>query len=102
MPNSVHVVAVLEAKPGKRDALLAAFADNLAAVLAEKGCITYVPSTDHDATQVEYGENTVVVVEQWATLDDLKAHSAAPHMAAFSKAVSGIVSRWAIHILKPS
>ena len=34
----IHVVAVITAKPGKREEVLAAFRANVPAVRAEKGC----------------------------------------------------------------
>lgn len=102
MKQSVHVIAVLETKPGHREDLLAAFADNLAAVHAEQGCITYVPTVDHEGSSAAYGPNTVVVVEEWATMEDLKAHGRAPHMAAFGKRVEGIMAGRAIHIVQPA
>ena len=37
----IHVVAVLTAKPGKREEILKHFRANVPAVRAEKGCIEY-------------------------------------------------------------
>ena len=37
----IHVVAIITAKPGMRDQILAAYRDNVAAVHAEDGCIAY-------------------------------------------------------------
>ena len=37
----IHVVAVLTAKPGKRDEVLKAFRANVPNVKAENGCIEY-------------------------------------------------------------
>ena len=42
----VHVIAVITAKPGMRENILALARANLAAVRAEKGCIQYVPVLD--------------------------------------------------------
>ena len=42
----IHVVAIITAKPGQRETVLAAFRDNLAAVRAEAGCVEYVPVVD--------------------------------------------------------
>ena len=42
----IHVVAIITAKPGMRDAILAAFRANMPAVHAEKGCIEYGPAID--------------------------------------------------------
>jgi quinol monooxygenase YgiN len=43
----------------------------------------------------------VVVIEKWRDLDALKAHGAAPHMAAFGASVKDIVAGRAIHVLEP-
>jgi quinol monooxygenase YgiN len=44
----IHVLAVITALPGQRDALLQAFRDNVPAVLAEPGCIEYGAAVDVD------------------------------------------------------
>ena len=100
MTDTVHVIAVLETKPGMRGLLLAAFADNLAAVHAEKGCIKYIPTIDHDATLAEYGPDTVVVVEEWATIEDLKAHGVAPHMVSFGEKIAPLMAGRTIHFVQ--
>jgi quinol monooxygenase YgiN len=97
----LHVVAIIEATPGQRDALLAAIQANLAAVRAEDGCIEYGPAVDHAGSFAPLGPDTVVVIEKWRDLDALKAHGAAPHMAAFGEKVKAIVASRAIHVLEP-
>ena len=42
----IHVVAVITAKPGNRDAILEAFRANMPAVHAEAGCIEYRMAID--------------------------------------------------------
>ena len=82
----IHVLAIITAKPGLRATILEAFHANMPAVHAEKGCIEYGPAVDADGAppiQTAYGPDTFVVIEKWATMDDLKAHGAAPHMAAW-------------------
>jgi quinol monooxygenase YgiN len=64
----VHVVAVIEAKPGKRAELLAAFQANVPAVHAEDGCIEYAATVDTEGAgpiQTPFGLDTFVVVEKW-------------------------------------
>ena len=85
--ETVHVVAVITAKPGKRAELLAAFKANVPNVHAEEGCLEYVATVDTEdghSIQTRFGEDTFVVVEKWASLAALKAHGAAPHMAAYA------------------
>ena len=44
----IHVIAVITAKPGKRDEILGHFRANVPAVQAEKGCIEYGATVDAD------------------------------------------------------
>ena len=82
----IHVIAVITAKLGKRDAILQAFRANARAVRAEKGCIEYGAALDADNAlpiQAKCGPDTFLVIEKWDSMDALKAHAAAPHMAAY-------------------
>ena len=102
--STVHVVAVITAKAGMRDKILEAFKANVPAVQAEDGCIEYTATTDHpDAggIQTRVGDDTFVVVEKWASLDALKAHAAAPHMAAYAQKVKDLIANRVIHVLSP-
>jgi quinol monooxygenase YgiN len=100
----IHVVAVITAKPGQRAALLAAFAENRAAVLAEKGCIEYGATIDAQGippSKVSFGADTFVVIEKWETLADLQAHAVAPHMKAHGEKTKALVESKLIHVLEP-
>ena len=100
----IHVLAIITTKPGMRAAVLAAFKANVPAVHAEKGCIESGPATDADgfgSFQTKVGADTFVVIEKWATADDLKAHSTAPHMAAYGAKVKDMLASRVIHILSP-
>ncbi len=101
----VHVVAVITAKPGMRGKVLEAFQANVPAVRAEAGCIEYEATIDADgagAVQTKLGDDTVVVVEKWESLDALKAHAAAPHMAAYAAKVKDMLAGRVIHVLTPA
>ena len=101
----VHVVAVLTAKPGRRNEVLALFHDIVPTVLAEQGCIAYeatIDTKDGSATQAEYGVDTFVVIEKWEGLSALRAHSASRHMAAFADRTKDMMASRAVHILSPS
>ena len=101
----IHVIAVINAKPGQREALLTQFRANIPAVRAENGCIEYGVACDAQPAlkfQATYGPDTVVVVEKWESLDALKAHSAAAHMIAFGAKTKEFVASRAIHILQPA
>ena len=44
--STIHVVAVIKAKPGLRGKVLEAFQANVPAVHAEDGCIEYTATVD--------------------------------------------------------
>ena len=101
----VHVLAVITAKPGKREEVLRHFRANVPAVRAEKGCIEYGAAVDAEAAlpvQTRYGADTFVVVEKWESMDALKAHAAAPHMAAYGAKTKELLASRGIHILSPA
>ena len=101
----IHVIAVITAKPGLRDSILQAFRANVPAVRAEQGCIEYGAAVDAETAssmQTRYGPDTFVVVEKWESLDALKAHAAAPHMAAYGAKTKEMIASRLIHILSPT
>ena len=101
----IHVLAVITAKPGMRDSILAAFRANVPNVLAEQGCIEYGAAVDAENAlpfQTRYGPETFVVVEKWESMDALKAHAAAPHMAAYGAKTKEMIASRVIHILSPA
>jgi quinol monooxygenase YgiN len=98
----IHVLAIITTKPGMRAKVLELFHANIPAVHAEKGCIEYGPVVDTETSPAKFGADTFVVVEKWETPEDLKAHAAAPHMAAYAAKVKDMVANRAIHILNPA
>jgi quinol monooxygenase YgiN len=100
----IHVLAIITAKPGMRDAILKEARANLAAVRAEKGCIEYGQAIDAEgfAAAKALGPDTFVVVEKWESLDALKAHAAAPHMAAYGAKTRDMIASRTIHVLTPA
>jgi len=99
----VHVIAKITTVSGKRADVLAVFLANVPAVLAEKGCIEYQPVVDSsDATdfQSDLGADTFIVVEKWATLNDLQAHAKSEHMATYAATVKGMIADRAVHVLE--
>jgi quinol monooxygenase YgiN len=98
----IHVVAVIQTNPGQREAVLAAFKDNIPAVLAEQGCIEYQPVTDTpDAgpMQTEIGADAFMVIEKWETMDNLRDHAASAHMAAYAARVKSMIAGRSVHVL---
>jgi quinol monooxygenase YgiN len=101
----IHVVAILTAKPGQREAVLEAFRANIPAVRAEDGCIEYGPAIDAEGLggfQTKFGPDTFLVLEKWRDAQALKAHAAAPHMAAYAAKVKDMIAGRVIHVLSPA
>src|SRR5277367_5625043 len=91
----IRVVAVITAKPGRREAILAA-------VRAEKGCIEYaahIDATGIGPFQAKFGPDIFAVIESWESAEALAAHVAAPHMAAYGKKTRDLIANRAIHVL---
>ncbi len=103
--QTVHVVAIITAKTGMRDQVLEAFRANVPAVHAEAGCIEYGATIDAEGVgglQTKFGDDTFVVIEKWQSLDALKAHAAAPHMAAYAAKTKDMLASRVIHVLSPT
>ena len=101
----IHVIAIITAKPNKRDAILEAFRANMPAVHAEAGCIEYGPAVDAEGVggfQTPFGPDTFLVIEKWESLDHLKAHAASPHMAAYGARTKDLIASRVIHVLSPA
>jgi quinol monooxygenase YgiN len=98
----IHVVAIITAKPGMREAILKEFRANVPAVHAEKGCIEYGPAVDADGFPTKFGDDTFVVIEKWESPEALKAHAASPHMAAYGAKTREMVANRVVHVLAPA
>jgi len=101
----IHVLAMITAKPGMREQILEHFRANMPAVHAEQGCIEYGPAIDAEGMgkiQTPLGGDTFVVIEKWESLDALKAHGAAPHMAAYAGKTREMIASRVIHVLTPA
>jgi quinol monooxygenase YgiN len=101
----IHVIAIITAKPGQREKMLEAARANIPAVRAEDGCIEYNIALDAEGMgsfQTKFGPDTFVFVEKWRDPAALKAHAAAPHMAAYSAKVKELIASRVIHVLSPA
>ena len=101
----IHVIATIDLAPGTRDAFLAEFHKLMPLVHAEAGCIAYAPCIDAEtgiATQFMTGADRVTIMEQWASVDELKAHGVAPHMKAYRGAVKGFLRGMELRVLTPA
>lgn len=99
----IHVFAMITAQPGQRDAVLALFAKNRPAVLAENGCISYEAVVDvpnFGAIQTPLGNDTFAVVERWENAEALKAHATAAHMVEYGRDTKPLVASRVINVLQ--
>jgi quinol monooxygenase YgiN len=100
----IHVIAVITAKPGKRAEILQHFRANVPHVHKEAGCIEYGAAVDAENAlpfQTKWGPDTLLVIEKWESMDALKAHAVAPHMAAYGAKTKELIASRVIHILSP-
>jgi quinol monooxygenase YgiN len=51
--------------------------------------------------QTRWGPETFLVIEKWDSMDALKAHAGAPHMAAYGAKTRDLIASRVIHILSP-
>jgi quinol monooxygenase YgiN len=101
----IHVIATITLKPGQREAFLVEFRRLMPSVHAEAGCIEYAPAIDVDSgisMQSPLRENVAVIIEKWASLDALKAHLHAPHMADYRVRIRDMVEGVTLQILTPA
>jgi quinol monooxygenase YgiN len=99
----IHVLAIITTKPGMRDQILGHFRANAPTVKAEKGCIEYGAAVDVEGGPfAKFGPDTFVVIEKWESMDALKAHGAAPHMAAYAAKTREHLANRVIHVLSPT
>ena len=104
-PIMIYVIATIDLALGTREAFLAEFRKIIADVRAEAGCIEYGPAIDADNAlpfQTKCGPDTFLVIEKWESMDALKAHAAAPHMAAYGAKTRDMIASRVIHILAPA
>ena len=52
--------------------------------------------------QTPFGPDTFVVIEKWESPEALKAHAAAPHMAAYAAKTKEMIASRVIHVLSPA
>jgi quinol monooxygenase YgiN len=101
----IHVIATIEVAPGRREALLAEFHRIVPLVRAEDGCLAYGPTVDVASgmpAQIPLRDDVLTIVEKWASLDALRAHSQAPHMQEYRVRVKDLVKRVQLQVLEPA
>jgi quinol monooxygenase YgiN len=100
----IHVLAHVETTPEHRDDFLAEFAKVAVLVRQEAGCIEYGATVDLPTdipVQNLLGQNAVLIIEKWESLDHLKAHLVAPHMTDYRVRVKPFVQSVRLQVMEP-
>jgi quinol monooxygenase YgiN len=76
MSSPLRVIVVITTRPGRGDEQQAAFTALAPVVRAEPGCLRY------DLHAVQDDPDRFVLIEEWASAEDLRAHDDSEHMRA--------------------
>ncbi|WP_028585354.1 putative quinol monooxygenase [Desulfogranum mediterraneum] len=97
----IHVIASIEVRAERLDDFSQLFKRLIPEVRSEEGCLEYQPTVDLDTglAAQELNPRVVTVIERWQSLEHLRTHLAAPHMEAFRKQVSAIVTKLSLKVL---
>ena len=97
----INVIASIRIKEGQVEEFLEIFKANVPHVLAEKGCVEYMPTMDVPTglPPQELDDRVVTIIEKWDSLEDLKTHLTAPHMRTYQERVRDMVENVSIKIL---
>ncbi len=101
----IYVLATSELNDGCREKFLEILKANVPNVLAEAGCVMYVPNIDFPSglsAQKEVRENVVTIIEGWESMDHLMAHLKTPHMAEFRTKVAGMRKSSTLNVVTPA
>jgi quinol monooxygenase YgiN len=101
----IHVLATITVKPGCREAFLHEFHQVMPAVHAEEGCLAYGPAIDVATgltVQLPLRPDVVTVVEQWQSVEALRAHLASAHMATYRERVKDLVIGLQLQVVEPA
>lgn len=99
----ITVIAIMTAKAGKKEQVLAIAKKNLATVRAEQGCHEYRLVEDvknAGAVQTPLGKDTFMFIEGWENKQALEKHLATSHMKAYFAETAPLMADQTIHILE--
>lgn len=98
----VHVIASIKVKPGSCSEYLEAVAANVPLVRAEKGCVEYTATVDliADLPPQVVDEDTITIIEKWESLEALRDHLNAPHMAVYREKTKDIIAGLSLKVLQ--
>lgn len=101
----IYVLATSELNDGCREKFLEILKANVPNVLAEAGCVMYVPNIDFPSglsAQKEVRENVVTIIEGWESMDHLMKHLQSAHMAEYRKKISGMRKSSTMNVVTPA
>ena len=101
----IYVLATSELNDGCREKFLEILKANVPNVLAEAGCVMYVPNIDFPSglsAQKEVRENVGTIIEGCESIDHLMAHLKTPHMAEFRTKVAGMRKSSTLNVVTPA
>lgn len=81
--DSIHLVISMTIKPECRNEVMTALETMITETRKEKGCIAYF------LMEKENSPNDFILIEEWASQEDLTNHGASAHFAAYKKAMDG-------------
>jgi quinol monooxygenase YgiN len=101
----ICVIATIEVAAGRRQELLGLLQGVMPKVRAESGCIEYATMTDVSSGLPAQGplrDNALVIVEQWESLDALRAHLKTLHMADYFRKAEELQASLSLQVLQPA
>lgn len=101
----IYVLATSELNEGCKEKFLEIVKANVPKVLAEEGCIMYVPTVDFPSglsAQKEVRTNSITFIEGWESMDHLMKHLQSAHMAEFRKNVNGMRKSSTMNVVTPA
>lgn len=99
----IHVVATINVTSGNKNKVLAELLRIQPEVLEENGCHQYEPFSDVDynlSRQEIFRADTIVLMEQWESVEHLKAHLETPHLKEYQETVSPYIHDVNLQVLQ--
>ncbi|GBQ94036.1 antibiotic biosynthesis monooxygenase [Acetobacter nitrogenifigens DSM 23921 = NBRC 105050] len=94
--STIDVAAIVKAKPGKVEEVIAAITPCVAPSRAETANHAYTPHRDID------DPNTIVIIERWASREGFNAHLETDHFKTMAGKLGDLLAEpIAIHLLQP-
>ena len=101
----IHVIGIVTLKPGCRDAYVDILRRNVPKVKAEEGCLAYEPTIDLETdipVHEKAGDDVVMIIEAWESVDALKNHFTAPHMLSYREEAKDLFDKISVRVLQPA